>query len=236
MDRTERFYRIDQLLHTRTCVPLRAMMDDLGVSRATVKRDLEYMRDRLNAPIVWDRSTGGYRYEQCDEAGNRYALPGLWLNGSEIHALLTMEHLLENLTPGLLEPHIGPLRARIRTLMGSSARAPEEITDRIRVLPLASRRLALRCFEEVATAVLSRKRLWIRHYSRNRDEHTEREVSPQRLVHYRDNWYLDAWCHLRDGIRSFAVDAIRSARLLEEPAREMSEKSCGLNRSTQHTR
>jgi predicted DNA-binding transcriptional regulator YafY len=37
---------------------------------------------------------------------------------------------------------------------------------------------------------------------------TEREVSPQRLVHYRDNWYLDAWCHLREDVRSFSIDAI----------------------------
>ena len=40
----------------------------------------------------------------------------------------------------------------------------------------------------------------------------EREVSPQRLVHYRDNWYLDAWCHKRQALRTFGVDAIETAR------------------------
>jgi predicted DNA-binding transcriptional regulator YafY len=48
-----------------------------------------------------------------------------------------------------------------------------------------------------------------------------REISPQRLVHYRDNWYLDAWCHLRNDLRSFAVDAIREAVIKEAPAREV---------------
>src|SRR5438445_256723 len=42
-----------------------------------------------------------------------------------------------------------------------------------------------------------------------RDEATQREVSPQRLVHYRNNWYLDGWCHLRNDLRSFSLDAIR---------------------------
>jgi predicted DNA-binding transcriptional regulator YafY len=42
-------------------------------------------------------------------------------------------------------------------------------------------------------------------------------------VHYRDNWYLDAWCHLRNDLRSFAVDAIREAVLKEIPAKEVRE-------------
>ena len=54
---------------------------------------------------------------------------------------------------------------------------------------------------------------------------TEREVSPQRLVHYRDNWYLDGWCHLRKGLRSFSVDAIREAHILDKRARDVSERT-----------
>ena len=46
MDRTERFYKIDQLLQERQAVPLEAMIEALGVSRATVVRDLEYLRER----------------------------------------------------------------------------------------------------------------------------------------------------------------------------------------------
>ena len=45
--------------------------------------------------------------------------------------------------------------------------------------------------------MLTRKRLKLRHQRRQDGESLDREVSPQRLVHYRDNWYLDAWCHKR---------------------------------------
>ena len=37
-------------------------------------------------------------------------------------------------------------------------------------------------------------------------------------MHYRDNWYLDGWCHLRNELRAFAVDAIRDVRVLDRPA------------------
>jgi predicted DNA-binding transcriptional regulator YafY len=84
-----------------------------------VKRDPEYMRDRLHAPIVWDRQKRGYRFEDTMPNQPAYELPGLWFNASELQALITMEHLLSNLQPELLAPHINPLKARIRSLIES---------------------------------------------------------------------------------------------------------------------
>lgn len=226
MDRTERFYRIDQLLNDKKIVPFSLLVEKLEVSRATIKRDLEYMRNRLNAPIVWDREEGGYRFAGREGGAAQYELPGLWFSAQEVHALLTMQHLLMGLdSGGLLGPHIAPLLARLRALLGTTDDTTEEIHKRIRILGMASRRMALDHFAVVGSALLRRKRLLISHYVRARDETIEREVSPQRLVHYRDNWYLDAWCHLRNDLRSFAVDAIRRAEIIEQPARNVPEKT-----------
>ena len=226
MDRTERFYRIDQLLNDKKIVPFSILVEKLEVSRATIKRDLEYMRNRLNAPIVWDREEGGYRFAGHEGGAAQYELPGLWFSAQEVHALLTMQHLLMGLdTGGLLGPHIAPLLARLRALLGTTDDTTEEIHKRIRILGMASRRMALDHFAVVGSALLRRKRLLISHYVRARDETIEREVSPQRLVHYRDNWYLDAWCHLRNDLRSFAVDAIRRAEIIEQLARNVPEKT-----------
>lgn len=58
--------------------------------------------------------------------------------------------------------------------------------------------------------------------SRCRRQKTE-TISPQRLVHYRDNWYLDAWCHLRNDLRRFSVDAIQRVKVLRDKARNVAE-------------
>ena len=225
MDRTERFYTIDRLLRSRRKVSLHQLMEELEVSRATVRRDLEYMRDRMAAPIVWDAALRGYCYRlEATGDDDRYALPGLWFNASEVYALLTMDHLLSSLQPGLLEPHIEPLRERIRRLLGSGEHPTQEVEKRIRILYMASRQMDTRVFASIANALLARRRLFIVHLNRRSNLHTERVVSPQRLAHYRDNWYLDCWCHLRKGLRSFAVDAIESADLKEDqPAKEVSD-------------
>jgi predicted DNA-binding transcriptional regulator YafY len=224
MDRTERFYKIHQLLAAREAVRISEFLDALGVSRATFKRDLEYMRDRLNAPIEWDRERRGYRFAGDATDAGRYQLPGLWFNPTEIRALLTMQHLLADLQPGLLEPHVKPLLARLRALLGSGEHSAEEVERRIRIIHLGARRLALPQFELVANAVLDRRRLHIVYVSRSSNERTERDISPQRLVHYRENWYCDAWCHLRQDVRSFAVDAIHSAQPLDQKAKSVPDR------------
>jgi predicted DNA-binding transcriptional regulator YafY len=224
MDRTERFYKIHQLLAAREAVRISDFLDALGVSRATFKRDLEYMRDRLNAPIEWDRERRGYRFAGDATDAGRYQLPGLWFNPTEIRALLTMQHLLADLQPGLLEPHVKPLLARLRALLGSGEHSAEEVERRIRIIHLGARRLALPQFELVANAVLDRRRLHIVYVSRSSNERTERDISPQRLVHYRENWYCDAWCHLRQDVRSFAVDAIQSAQPLDQKAKSVPDR------------
>lgn len=223
MNQTERFYRIEQILHDRRLATFQELLDELEISRATLKRDLQYLRDRLNAPIIWDREAGGYRFDTPDRYAPKHQLPGLWFNASEIHALLMMQHLLEEVQPGLLGPHIAPLLTRLQSLLGSQDNAPGEIARRVRILHAHKRKSELRHFEVIASTLLKRQRLRIRHFNRGRDEESEREISPQRLVHYRDNWYLDAWCHQRNAVRSFAVDAIRSAEMIDAPAHEVSE-------------
>lgn len=221
MNQTERFYRIDQLIRQHGTISFKALQEALEVSRATLKRDLAYMRDRLHAPIGFDREAGGYRLEPAG-AGPQYELPGLWFNDREILALLTMHRMLEDLdSGGLLGPRVQPLIARLRGLLGSASGSPDEIIRRVRVQRAQNRPVAPKWFELIGNALINRRRLHIAYYTRSRDARSEREVSPQRLTHYRNAWYLDAYCHRSDSLRVFALDAIEQAQLLEAPACEL---------------
>ncbi|MCX8017332.1 MAG: WYL domain-containing protein [Rhodocyclaceae bacterium] len=223
MNRTERFYKIDQLLHERRVVPLAVFLEELGVSRATLKRDLEYLRERLHAPIIWDRQAGGYRFDGAPTAGPTYELPGLWFSAGELYALLAAQKLLAEIEPGVLAAHVAPLQARLAALLEASGHSAEAISRRVRLLSMARRAVEPRFFVEVTHALFARRRLEIKSYSRARDEINTRIISPQRLVHYRDNWYLDAWCHWRRGLRTFALDALQQVKPLQEAAKEIPE-------------
>ena len=222
MDRSERFYKIRDMLRARGTVPLGDFIAALEISVATFKRDLEYLRDRFGISITWNREQHGY---QIDPRSPNRELPGLWFNSSEIHALLAFHHLLDRLQSGLLTPHIAPLKKRIQALIEKDDHSFTEVARRIRVLPLAARHIESPCFQSISHALLARRRLRLTHYHRARNEETEREVSPQRLVHYRDNWYLDAWDHGKNALRTFAVDSIRRAALIDTKARNVPDKT-----------
>jgi predicted DNA-binding transcriptional regulator YafY len=224
VDRTERFYKIDHMIRERGTVPTRDFLNELEVSLATFKRDIEYMKSRHYAPIEWDRDAGGYRFMEADSAAPAYELPGLWFSPTEAQALLTMEHLLAGLEPSLLGGHVKPLKARLSALLSTGDRSAEEVRRRIRVMTqLGARRHEPKHFKLVAAAVLGRSRLKLAYWNRMKDETTERVVSPQRLVFYRNNWYLDAWCHLRNDLRSFALDAMKDVSTAPGKAKEVSD-------------
>lgn len=231
---TARLYRIETLIRAHGHVSFRTLLDELEVSPATLKRDLEYLRSRLGAPIEYDRDVNGYRFGSTSYAGTKHELPGLWFDEAELYSLLTAQQLLAALdSDGLLSRHLQPLLDRIHELLRSGTAGVAEGGDagadrlmkRVKIVSALRRPVPSRFFERVSTALLARHRLQLRYLTRARREVGEREVSPQRLVHYRNTWYLDAWCHRVDGLRRFALDAIEEATVLAaKPARNVAMK------------
>lgn len=175
------------------------------------------MVEYLDAPIQYDRERNGYYYA----SGKRFELPGLWFTPSELYALLAAEQLLEQSEPGLFSRRLKPLETRIRQIIRGVGLDPSELRSRIRLTPLAQRRRESKTLGAVTEALLNRRRLHFTYRSRSHDRKSERYVSPQRLVRYRDNWFLDAWCHSRKAVRTFALDRIGQAKAVDEPCREV---------------
>ena len=192
MDKFDRIYKIHNILKTRrTPVPraeLAHRLDDCAES--TVYRLIRVMRDYLGAPNEWNEEIGGYYYKQ-DVQGGSYELPGLWFNARELQALLVFDRLFESLEPGLLGEHLAPLTRRVTELLEHKRLGLSEAARRVRVIGMAARP-AGEWFHVLAGAMLQRRQLRLRYHARSRNEVSERMVCPQRLVHYRDNWYLDA--------------------------------------------
>lgn len=228
MDRTERFYKIDSLLQRGAAIPMDRMLAELEVSRATFKRDIEYMRDRLNAPISWDRDAGGYVYASAAPGFKKQELPGMWFNSSEAYALLMMQALLSEMQPSLLGSHIEPLKARLRAVIETGQHAASDVEGRVRLLTTGARPVPDKHFEVVATSLLRRERLQLRYFAKGRGKSSEREVSPQMLLHYRSSWFLCAFCHARKGLRSFAMDSIEEVQVLSSAAAKVAKRELDL--------
>lgn len=229
MDRYERILALHRHLKTaRYPVTLARLMDELQCSRATLYRDIAFLRDALGAPVESDSTgEGGFRYDQKE--AERFELPGLWLNSDELHALLATHQLLDRTGSGVLSSALAPLRSRIESLLAQQAGGKRWPMERVRVIGSYVRRRDEVAFRIVASAVLERRQVEFDYLARSTNERTHRRVSPQRLTHYRDNWYLDAWDHEREGLRSFSVDRIQHARVREDAARDLPDDELDLH-------
>lgn len=220
----ERMTKIVRLIRKRGSASMSFLKDELEVSEASVKRDLEFLRDRMGCPLEWDRSKRGYVIRDEQAEGGRFELPGVWFDSSEVFALLTMLHLVEGVQPGLLEEHIGPLKSRLRSMLAEGTMSARSLEHKLRIIHFASRKVEPKHFQVIAGALLEGRRLELTYCNRERREKTQRTISPQKLVHYRENWILDAWCHLRQGLRSFALEAIERVRALDQHAIAVSQQ------------
>jgi predicted DNA-binding transcriptional regulator YafY len=144
----------------------------------------------------------------------------MWFNEQEIHALLTMHQLLAGLDDdGVLSRHLQPIMEKLQGMLGADESEARELMRRVKLISTARRRVPSRHFELLGSALVQ-----LRYFKRSDRSVSEREVSPQRLVNYRNTWYLDAWCHASDGLRRFALDAVQEAKVLEAKARQVAVK------------
>jgi predicted DNA-binding transcriptional regulator YafY len=221
MTKTARVYKIEMLIRNRGHVSFQALLEELEVSPATLKRDLDYLKDQLGAPIEYDRFLNGYRFGQ-EYRGQKHELPGLWFSERELYSLLMANQLLSEMdSEGVISRHMRPLLVRIHQMLGTGEADAKTLLKRVKIISSAKRPVSSQFFEFVGEALLKRKRLHMRYLTRGRGEVSERDVSPQRLVHYRTTWYVDAWCHTREKMLRFALDAIETASLTVARAKEV---------------
>lgn len=197
------------LLDFRYPVPRTVILERLECSASTFKRLLELLRDRYQAPIVYDPKARGYKYDTAD---GRFTLPGVWLSESEAFALLMANRLLQNVQPGLQQQGMVQLQARIGELLGMQWQTQAE---RLRVESIGRQYVAPDLFMPLVQALFARHRLrFVYHATTHKTD--QRQVSPQRLCWYRDNWYLLAWCHSRNALRLFALSRISGLSVCDD--------------------
>jgi proteasome accessory factor C len=224
MDKFDRIFHLHAILSSRrTAIPLEDLMAKLECSKSTLHRTINALKDYLNAPVVFDAEAGGYKYAKEAAGETSYELPGLWFTPRELQALAVLQRLLKDASGGLLEEHLAPLARRLNELTTHQRLNLGEAASRLRFPSIGARAVGPE-FDTVVSATLQRRKLWMEYHARSTDVRSERTVSPQRVTHYREQWYLDAWDEERNGLRSFSVDRIVRATVLDTAAFDVPER------------
>lgn len=207
----DKFDRIQQLhrffISHRFPIPIHKIAEELECTNKTAKNAINILLDHVHAPLIYDKETKGWHY---DKNADTFELPGLWLTSNELTSLSTILHILDTMNENLLGEEIKVVQDHIKQLLLAKGIKFTDFTRSIKYISTTKRPIISRYFSTIADALINKKQLII-HYSDYSGNSTQRTISPQTLIHYQENWYLDAWCHKRHNLRSFMLARITKA-------------------------
>jgi predicted DNA-binding transcriptional regulator YafY len=197
-----RIITIDQRLRAKKYPNCTTLAREIEVSKKTIARDIEFMRDQLRVPIQFDKRENGYYYTEPN-----YFLPAIQLKESDILALIINERILRQYEN---TPYYEAIKSAIEKLLQY---LPNDTLSELdsnfisfQTLPILP--IERHYFELLQQAILNTKQVAISYHSLSRDEDTDRIVEPYLLHNHFATWYLVGKCHLRNEIRIFALNRI----------------------------
>lgn len=188
--------------------------EEWEVSGKTIQRDIDYLRDELEAPIGYDVLKRGYFYTESD-----FSLPAIHVSESDLFSVCVAERVLSQYRNTPLFEKISSVFQRIRDSLPDKTNVdPAWLNERILMFPEPATRLNPAIWDTLAKAIRDNRRIRLIHASPRKkgEKVAERTVDPYYLVSYRGEWYLSSFCHHRQSIRTFGVSRIAKATILDE--------------------
>jgi len=203
-----RIFFIDHRIRTRKKVTIKEIVDEHEVSEITAKRDIEAMRDRLNAPIVYDRKLKGYTYKQEFKLLN-FAGEQLFL----FYVLAKGITKNPNYLPLTAEYSRNIIISKIDEILPDQYLS---ISDRFIYWNSDYEKIDFNLLNKIITGLSEKKKLLIYYFTKNKDL-SKRYIEPLKVICYGTKWYLAAYCYLREEIRLFSISRIDRMEVTDKP-------------------
>lgn len=196
------------------------IIDYFNYSKSSFDRAKRTLRDELGITLL-SPANGGYKLLEHEK--NRIHIGDMLVTQKELIDLLQVIKLLQPVAQkNHLNAVISPALKRMQMIL------PAEYSDKLDFVDAFShgeREQSNPFFQKVLHAFQQNKRLEINYMARSdaSGQTRLRQISPQKILRYRSNWYLIAWCHLREDLRTFSIEKINSAKLLDLPNKKINK-------------
>lgn len=209
LDRLLTFYNL--LQYSKYPVSMSRLTDELGCSDKQVYK----LRRQIESAFKVSINTGKGGFSFDDEDGEKNSVPGLWFKSDEIEVLIYLEKLLEDLGTGIFSSLLMPIKGHMEKLLDSNDSSIEELRNKVKLISIGSREVCPKTLRTSLSATLSGKKLKIL-YKKVGCSEEYRVISPQIIYRYKDNWYVYAWCDLRNSLRTFSLNRVKEQTVLEQ--------------------
>lgn len=207
----ERFIWFDEKARAKRFPNATGLAGRFEISAKTAQRDIEFMRDRLRCPLLYDKSRKGYFYED-----RTFSLPLIYLSSAELSALMLARTILRDFSGDCLSGEISSAVDKITSIISNHAARPDNIDAVLSFHLIEYAPAPEHILRTVLEACIRKQCISFQYSSPAAEEKTERTVDPYHIFNYMGTWHLIGFCHLRNDLRDFRLNRIASPLVLDD--------------------
>lgn len=204
-ERLMRLIRIIILIQSKPGIMAREIANMCETSERTIYRDLELLS--LVTPITNLGHKKGYQF-----VGNFSLYPLDW-DEQEALAFTMLPSILDQLNSSLLSPKFNSAYQKVMATYykekKDKAEIIKQITDIIQMGTPAYNENQENFLFSIVQAILLKKRIEVVYLTQSRNEKTTRILDPYYLVPREQRFYLIAYCHTNNDVRTFRISRFR---------------------------
>jgi predicted DNA-binding transcriptional regulator YafY len=206
----ERFIWFDDRVRSKTYPNTTKLSKQFEVSVKTAQRDIEFMRDRLSCPLVYDKTRKGYYYDD-----DTFYLPLIHLSSTEISTLLIARKILQGISGEYISKELSLIIDKITSILKKHIADTDVIDDVFSLQLIGYSPVSEDVFKVVLEGCLNRRSLSFTYASPLNEMKSTRTVDPYHLFNYMGTWHLIAYCHTKKDLRDFNLYRIMDLKLLD---------------------
>lgn len=211
----------------------KTLADKFEITRKTAQRDIEFMRERLGAPLVYLPEQRGFAYED-----NTYELPGFWLEEESLTSLLLAYRLVSAVPDKALKASLRSFLEQILEKISFQKQISlKDLSNKISVRNIQYSRTTEKIYHAILEALLSSKPVQIEYHSPHNSQITVRDILPLHLLNYMGTWHIIAHCAMKNELRDFVLSRVKTiapcqkkitARFTSEQVRQYIRRTFGI--------
>lgn len=206
-----RIIEIDRMIRSGSYPNATTLQKHFEVSRSTIMRDIDFLRDRYNAPLEYDSLKNGYYYTDPT-----FFVQSVMLSEAELFSVSVIQPLLEQYRNTPLEASVKNIFSKLTDMLPQEVSLDttfigKDITFIADPLPAISDDT----FTAVFKAMRSHRTIRFFYRALNRSDYTEHRANPYHVLCQKGNWYMLAYDFNHDRITTFSLARIKDIYIEE---------------------
>ncbi len=207
-----RILEIDDLIRNGTYPNATSLGKKFEVSRSTIARDIDFLRDRYNAPLEYDQIKNGYHYTD-----STFFIKSVMLSEGELFSISVIQPLLDQYRNTPIESSIKKIFVKLVDLLPTEVSVDSSFVNKdISFIPDALPQINEKVFSSIFESLHTKKTITFSYRSLNGTSWNERSADPYHVICQKGSWYMLAFCHKHNEVRMFSLARMRDVSITKE--------------------